>query len=176
MRTVLAILLVAVLGPALAGSPKYYQDFPMRFSVEIPSDTKISREENHMGRHVSFGFRDDKRREAVTLQAVRANNGGFGEPKNSVVKKIFKGMSSTLGKQPSTSVRSISYEGKELFATTHIGVGPGNGQTITSVLFLEEISTWRKIITIQFISEGPQTLSDTAIVERLKAIQFEPST
>jgi hypothetical protein len=165
-----AIILCFSYGSAIA---KTIADRSLEFSMTVPDQSKMEIVENEKGRSVTAVYQDPATHEAITVQAVRANNGGFNTTLSSFFVGMMDGASRTIGKQPSV-IRTLRYLGHELHVAQHVGVGANGSQTLITVAFLQERGGWRKVITVQFIANGASIRNDDYILDRLKAAQFRP--
>lgn len=171
MKHILAILLCLLWG---ACSAKVVADTPLEFSIVMPDETRVEAEQNEKGRVVTAVYQNQTTLEAFTVQAVRANNGGFNSPQASVFKSLIDGTSDTLGKRPSLPLRTLPYGQFALHVAQHTGVGMARTQTLTTVVFLQERGVWRKVITVQFITNGLRAPTDEQILQRLQEANFRP--
>jgi hypothetical protein len=171
MKHLLAVLL-CLLGSVC--SAKLVADTPLEFSIVMPDGTKVETQQNEKGRVVTAVYQNQTTHEAFSVQAVRANNGGFNAPQASVFKSLVEGTSNTLGKHPSLPLRTLPYGQFELHVAQHTGVGVARTQTLTTVVFLQELGAWRKVITVQFLTNEPREPTDQQIVQRLQEAKFRP--
>jgi hypothetical protein len=148
-------------------------DEVLRIGLDVPQGTKAERSANERGKAIDLTFPNPARQELVRLQVTRANNGGFGAPLPDVALQMLGGIGRSLGKQVSVIPRSLSWREGKLFAVSHGGIGEGKGQTMTSLLFLQEYDGWRKVVTLQFLANGSKVLSDDEIRARLAELRFE---
>ena len=172
MRSLLAAIFCLAWGLSLA---KTVDDGLLEFSVSVPDQAKVDVAENEKGRSVTVVYQDPATREAFIVQAVRANNGGFNATPASFFARMMDGASSTIGKPLSAPLRTLRYLGYELHVAQHTAVGMNASQTLTTIAFLQERGAWRKVITVQLLSNGVNAPSDEFIIEKLKAARFRPA-
>jgi hypothetical protein len=172
MKSLLALILCIACG---LGFAKTIDDRPLEFSAVVPDQARVEVAENEKGRSVTVVHQDPVTHEAFTIQAVRANNGGFNATPASVFTRMMEGASSTIGKPPSLPLRTLRYAGFELHVAQHEGVGVNASQTLTTIVFLQERGTWRKVITVQFLTRGVHAPSDEILLDKLKSARFRPA-
>lgn len=152
------------------------EDSQIEFSVSVPDASKVEVASNEQGRSVTIVYQDTASSEVLTVQAVRANNGGFNTSQASFFAGMLAGLSDRIGKKPSAVPRTLSYLDRKLYIAQHAGVGSNPTQALTTVVFMQERGSWRKVITVQFLSNGVEVPSDKYILEKLRGIQFRPAT
>jgi len=174
MKKIIAVLLLVLI--SAKSLAEIVSDQPLGVSVNVPSAAKIDRTENDQGRSLIISFHNPRRDEDVVIVGIRANNGGsFGQPKETFAQRMLNGASKKIGKDADALLRTLSYRGKTLFVGSHTGVGENKSLMLTTIYYLEEKASWRKIISVEFISALGKRFSDSSISERLNEISFEPS-
>ena len=156
-------------------SGKSVDDPVLEFSVLVPDSATVDVIGNETGRSAIVAYHNAATGEAFIVNAVRSNNGGFGTSHAAVVARAVEGTTARLGKSPAYPVRTLKYGLHELYIAQYIGVGTGAAQTLTTIFFVQERGTWRKIIVVQIVSTGIKAPSDEHLLERLKAAHFRPA-
>ncbi len=154
---------------------KSFSDRALEFAAEIPDAAQVEVAENDKGRLITITHQTPGSDETFSIQAVRANNGGFDMDQSAMFARMMDGASNTLGKRPTMPLRAISYGVHQLHVAQHAGIGPGSSQTLTTVVFFQERGTWRKVITVQLLTRGIKEPSNEFILQRLRALQYKPA-
>jgi hypothetical protein len=171
-RLLITILIAFSFGLSNA---KTVADLALEFSMVAPDAAKVEVAENEQGRSVNVVYQSATTDDTFTVSAVRANNGGFDGPLATFFERMMNGTSKTIGKQPTVPQRRLTHKGLEFFVAQHQGVGPSASQTLTTVVFLQDRGSWRKVVTLQLLTRGMRAPTNDFIVERMNALQFRPA-
>ena len=86
-------------------------------------------------------------------------------------------MSEGVRHKPVAPFHAMAYQGRTMYVATHLNVTTkvASGVSMTTVMFLEEKGTWRKMLMLQFLSADKVAPSDAEILKRFDELKFQPA-